>query len=98
MSWENNPTARLGTVAEVEAVVGRPASMIMLKQLGALDEGCVDLLARSPIAGFGYRDAGGVSRTTFVGGTPGFVRVHSPARISFALCEAADGPASLLFL
>ncbi|MCR3754007.1 2Fe-2S iron-sulfur cluster-binding protein [Lentzea californiensis] len=98
MSWENNATARLGTVAEVEAVVGRPASMIMLKQLGALDEGCVDLLARSPIAGFGYRDADGVSRTTFVGGTPGFVRVHSPARISFALCEAADGPASLLFL
>ncbi|MCX2955097.1 2Fe-2S iron-sulfur cluster-binding protein [Lentzea sp. NEAU-D7] len=98
MSWENNSPARLGTAAEVEAVVGRPASMIMAKQLGALDEGCVDLLARSPIAGFGYRGADGVSRTTFVGGTPGFARVHSPSRISFALCEEADGPASLVFL
>ncbi|WP_434443978.1 FAD-binding oxidoreductase [Lentzea sp. E54] len=89
---------RLGTVAEVEAVVGRPASMVMLKQLAALDEGCVDVLARSPIAGFGYRDAEGLSRTTFVGGSPGFVRVQSPTRISFAPNEAADGPASLLFL
>ncbi|MDX8052248.1 2Fe-2S iron-sulfur cluster-binding protein [Lentzea sp. BCCO 10_0798] len=98
MSWENNPPARLGTVAEVEVVVGRPASMIMRKQVGALDEGCADLLARSPIAGFGYRGADGASRTTFVGGTPGFARVHSPGRISFPLCEAADGPASLVFL
>ncbi|WP_312878526.1 2Fe-2S iron-sulfur cluster-binding protein [Lentzea indica] len=57
-------------------------------------------LAHSPIAGFGYRDAEGLSRTTFIGGTPGFARVHSPTRISFLLDEpgTADGPASLLFL
>ncbi|WP_245733305.1 2Fe-2S iron-sulfur cluster-binding protein [Lentzea jiangxiensis] len=83
---------------EVEAVVGRPASMIMLKQLSALDDGCLDVLARSPIAGFGHRDSAGTSRTTFVGGAKGFVRVHSPTRISFPLDGAADGPASLVFL
>ncbi|MET9229969.1 2Fe-2S iron-sulfur cluster-binding protein [Lentzea sp. NPDC003310] len=98
MSWENNPSARLSTVADVEAVVGRPAAMIMLKELAALDEGCVDLLARSPIAAFGYRGADGTGRTTFVGGARGFARVRSPKRISFDLGDAADGPASLLFL
>ncbi|NGY63695.1 2Fe-2S iron-sulfur cluster binding domain-containing protein [Lentzea sp. NEAU-D13] len=89
---------RLATADEIEAVVGRPASMIVLKQVGALDEGCVDVLGRSPIAGFGHRDADGTSRTTLVGGKPGFARVHSPTRISFALSEPAVGPASLLFL
>ncbi|MGW6932638.1 2Fe-2S iron-sulfur cluster-binding protein [Lentzea sp. NPDC054927] len=105
MSWENKvaePDAahRLRTVGEIEAVVGRPPSMIMLKQVGALDEGCLSVLARSPIAGFGHRDASGTSRTTFVGGTPGFARVLSPTRISFPLNEPGtpDGPASLLFL
>jgi ferredoxin-NADP reductase/predicted pyridoxine 5'-phosphate oxidase superfamily flavin-nucleotide-binding protein len=105
MSCENKVSGvdaahRLSTVDQIETVVGRPASMIMLKQLGALDEGCVTVLARSPIAGFGYRDAQGTSRTTFIGGTPGFVRVHSPTRISFPLNEPGmpDGPASLVFL
>ncbi|MDX8033387.1 2Fe-2S iron-sulfur cluster-binding protein [Lentzea sp. BCCO 10_0856] len=105
MSWENkvaepNAAYRLRTAGEIEAVVGRPPSMIMLKQVGALDEGCVSVLARSPIAGFGHRDAAGTSRTTFVGGKPGFARVLSPTRISFPLNEpgAPDGPASLLFL
>ncbi|WP_086664404.1 2Fe-2S iron-sulfur cluster-binding protein [Lentzea kentuckyensis] len=92
-----DPAHRLATVEEIEAVVGRPPSVLLLKQVGALDEGCVDVLARSPIAGFGHRDAQGVSRTTFVGGKPGFVRVHSPTRISFAGGPAV-GPASLLFL
>ncbi|MFD9701037.1 2Fe-2S iron-sulfur cluster-binding protein [Lentzea sp. NPDC059081] len=94
MSRENN----LSTAGEVEDLIGRPASMIMLKQIGALDSGCVELLARSPVAGFGYRDARGTSRTTFVGGRPGFARVHSPTRISFEMDETADGPASLVFL
>ncbi|MFD4638137.1 2Fe-2S iron-sulfur cluster-binding protein [Lentzea sp. NPDC058436] len=97
MTCEDVSPTRIGTVEGVEALVGRPASMIMLKQLAALDEGCVDVLARSPIAGFGHRAADGTVRTTFVGGAPGFARVHSPARISFAM-DAADGPASLLFL
>jgi len=100
MSWENKleDGRVLTTVDEVEAVVGRPASMIMSKQLKALDEGCVEVLSRSPIAGFGYRGVEGAT-TTFVGGRPGFARVRSPGRISFPVNgSVADGPASLVFL
>lgn len=102
MSWEHQGPLRtlnrLTTAAEVEAIVGRSASMIMLKAVGALDEGCRAVLARCPIAAFGYRDADGVSRTTFVGGAPGFVRVHSPTRISFPLDGDPRGPVSFFFL
>src|SRR5688572_634868 len=102
MSWENKVQAGhlLRSADEVEAVIGRPPSVIMLKQVAALDEGCLEVLARSPIAGFGHRDAEGTSTTTFVGGEPGFARVLSPTRISFALNEpaTAHGPASLMFL
>ncbi|MFJ5984548.1 2Fe-2S iron-sulfur cluster-binding protein [Lentzea sp. NPDC092896] len=100
MSWENKleDGHLLTTVDEVESVVGRPASLIMLKQLKALDEGCVEVLSRSPVAGFGYRDAEGAT-TTVVGGRPGFARVQSPTRISFPVNgSVADGPASLVFL
>lgn len=91
---------RLTTVDEVETTVGRPAPMVMLKQISALDAGCRTVLTRSPIAAFGYRDAGGTSRTTFVGGAPGFARVHSPTRISFPVPEpgGAHGPVSCFFL
>ncbi|MDH6217905.1 2Fe-2S iron-sulfur cluster-binding protein [Streptomyces pseudovenezuelae] len=91
---------RLTTVDEVETTVGRPASAVMLKQIGALDEGCRTVLARCPIAAFGYRDADGTSRTIFIGGAPGFARVHSPTRISFTLPESGDphGPVSFFFL
>ncbi|MFY1683584.1 2Fe-2S iron-sulfur cluster-binding protein [Micromonospora sp. WMMD730] len=90
----------LTTVDEVEALVGRPPSMVMLKEVDALDAGCRSVLARSPVAAFGYRGTDGTSRTTFVGGVAGFARVHSPTRISFALPEAdaAPGPASMFFL
>ncbi|GAB3435804.1 2Fe-2S iron-sulfur cluster-binding protein [Actinophytocola sediminis] len=87
------------TVDEIEATVGQPPPMIMLKQISALDEGCRTLLAHCPLAGFGYRDADGVSRTTFIGGVLGFVRVHSPTRLSFTLPDGrAHGPVSFLFL
>ncbi|WP_233159547.1 2Fe-2S iron-sulfur cluster-binding protein [Pseudonocardia sp. MH-G8] len=87
------------TADEVEAALGRPPSMILLKQISALDEGCRTILANSPLAGFGHRDADGVSRTTFIGGTPGFVRVHSPTRISFTVPDGeAHGPVSFVFL
>ncbi|MCX5242753.1 2Fe-2S iron-sulfur cluster-binding protein [Streptomyces prunicolor] len=91
---------RLTTEAEVEATVGRPASVIMLKQISALDEGCRTVLAGCPIAAVGYLDADGTSRTTFVGSTPGFARVHSPTRLSFALPGPGDphGPISFFFL
>lgn len=103
MSWENKTRSgtprRMTTAAEVEAAVGSAPSMVMLKQIGVLDDGCRTVLAHCPLAGFGYRDAGGVSRTTFVGGTPGFVRVHSPARMSFTLPDGeAHGPVSFVFL
>ncbi|MGI3230747.1 hypothetical protein ACRJ4B_50895 [Streptomyces sp. GTA36] len=111
MTWENKATSdvrenlpsalrRLTTADEVESTVGLPASAVMLKQISALDEGCRTVLARCPIAAFGYRDADGTSRTTFIGGTPGFVRVHSPTRISFSLPEPGDphGPVSFFFL
>ncbi|GAA2324174.1 2Fe-2S iron-sulfur cluster-binding protein [Streptomyces kunmingensis] len=91
---------RLTTAAEVEAVIGRPAALISLKQLSALDDGCRAVLARCPVAAFGYRDTDGTARTTFVGGAPGFARVHSVTRISFTVRgpEAARGPVSLFFL
>ncbi|MGA6168266.1 2Fe-2S iron-sulfur cluster-binding protein [Amycolatopsis magusensis] len=94
-----SPVHRLTTAGGIEAALGRPPSMIMLKQISALDEGCRTVLAHCPLAGFGYRDAEGASRTTFVGGTPGFVRVHSPTRISFTLPDGeAHGPVSFVFL
>ncbi|AFU03714.1 pyridoxamine 5'-phosphate oxidase family protein [Nocardia brasiliensis] len=91
---------RLTTAQELESIIGHPAPMIMLKQVSALDEGCRAVLAHCPIAAFGYRDADGVSHTTFVGGAPGFARVRSATRISFALSEPGDprGPVSLFFL
>ncbi|MFE6886813.1 2Fe-2S iron-sulfur cluster-binding protein [Streptomyces sp. NPDC057694] len=91
---------RLETVTDIETIIGRPASMIMLKQVGALDEGCRAVLAHSPIAAFGYRDRDGTGRTTFVGGEPGFARALSATRISFSLPGTGDphGPVSLFFL
>ena len=91
---------RLTTADEIGTTIGHPAPMIMLKQINALDEGCRSVLARCPVAAFGYRDAEGTSRTTFIGGTPGFVRVHSPTRISFSFPGPGDprGPVSFFFL
>ncbi|MHC3469557.1 2Fe-2S iron-sulfur cluster-binding protein [Streptomyces sp. 7R007] len=91
---------RLTTADEVETAIGRPAPMILRKQVSALDEGCRTVLARCPVAAFGYRDADGTSRTTFIGGTPGFARILSPTRISFPLPEPgeAHGPVSFFFL
>lgn len=90
---------RMTTVDEIEAALGRPPSMIMLKQVAALDEGCRTVLAHCPLAGLGYRDADGVSRTTFIGGRPGFVHVHSPTLMSFTLPDGeAHGPVSFVFL
>ncbi|MFE5326719.1 2Fe-2S iron-sulfur cluster-binding protein [Embleya sp. NPDC056575] len=91
---------RLKTVTDIEAIVGRPAPVIRLKQISTLDEGCRAVLAHSTIAAFGYRDGDGTGRTTFVGGAPGFARVLSATRISFSLPGTDDphGPVSLFFL
>lgn len=97
---QSHTPRRLTTAHEVETAVGRPAPVIGLKQISALDEGCRAVLARCPVAAFGYRDADGTSRTTFIGGTPGFTRVRSPTRISFPRPEPCDphGPVSFFFL
>ncbi|MFJ4436713.1 2Fe-2S iron-sulfur cluster-binding protein [Streptomyces sp. NPDC088923] len=99
-SSEPDARHRLTTVAEVEAVLGRPAALITKKQISALDAGCRTVLARSPVAALGYREADGTARTTFVGGSPGFARVHSGRRFSFPVPGAvvAPGPVSLFFL
>ncbi|MFD5652217.1 2Fe-2S iron-sulfur cluster-binding protein [Streptomyces sp. NPDC127039] len=91
---------RLSCLDEVEAVVGRPAVVVMKKQISVLDAGCRNVLAHSPVAAFGYQGADGAVRTTFVGGTPGFARVHSSQRFSFSVPGAgvASGPVSLFFL
>ncbi|WP_432826824.1 2Fe-2S iron-sulfur cluster-binding protein [Dactylosporangium sp. CA-092794] len=78
------------TAGQVEAIVGQPPAMVMMKQLDRLDAGCVTILAHSPIAGLGYLGGDGHRRATFVGGAPAFTRVHSPRRISFTL--PADAP------
>ncbi|GAA2861279.1 hypothetical protein Acy02nite_57760 [Actinoplanes cyaneus] len=85
---------RLTAVGQVEAIIGRPGALINLKQRDRLDDGGATVLAHSPIAGFGYRDARGDRRATFVGGTPGFVRVHTPRRISLAAPADEPGPIS----
>ncbi|EDY45819.1 2Fe-2S iron-sulfur cluster-binding protein [Streptomyces sp. SPB074] len=99
-SSEPGTRHRLTTVTEVEAVLGRPAALITKKQISVLDAGCRTVLARSPVAALGYREANGTARTTFVGGTPGFARVHSARRFSFPVPGAAvaPGPVSLFFL
>ncbi|GIE29583.1 hypothetical protein Ait01nite_026280 [Actinoplanes italicus] len=96
MSWEN--ARSLSTVDEVEALVGTPPAPVVRKQISALDEGCRAVLARSPIAALGYRDADGTSTTVFVGGRPGFARLLSPTLITFAVPPAARGPVSMFFL
>ncbi|WP_238490912.1 2Fe-2S iron-sulfur cluster-binding protein [Actinoplanes flavus] len=96
MNWEDMRS--LTTVDEIEALIGRAPAPVLMKQISALDEGCQAVLARSPVAAFGYRDADATSTTTFVGGRPGFARMLSPTRITFPIPPAACGPVSLFFL
>ncbi|MFF0516869.1 pyridoxamine 5'-phosphate oxidase family protein [Streptomyces sp. NPDC004250] len=99
-TFEPDSMHRLSCADAVEAVVGRPAAIVMKKQISVLDEGCRDVFAHSPVAAFGYQDADGTAHTTFVGGVPAFARVHSPQRFSFPVpgASVASGPVSLFFL
>ncbi|CAM3573450.1 pyridoxamine 5'-phosphate oxidase family protein [Kibdelosporangium persicum] len=89
---------KLATTAEVEATIGKPSSMVMLKTTDTLDDGCRSVLAHARLAGFGFRDGDGISRTTFVGD----VRVDSPTRLSFDAPASPSPPAgsgaSMVFL
>ncbi|MBB5134774.1 ferredoxin-NADP reductase/predicted pyridoxine 5'-phosphate oxidase superfamily flavin-nucleotide-binding protein [Thermocatellispora tengchongensis] len=90
--------SRITTVAQLEAIIGRPPAMVMMKELAELDDAGRRMLAIAPLAGFGYRDDEGRPRTTVVGGKPGFAEVESPARIAFATDVDASGPVSFVFL
>ncbi|MFS8198264.1 2Fe-2S iron-sulfur cluster-binding protein [Streptomyces sp. CWNU-52B] len=74
--------SRMTTAEQVAATLGRPAPIVMMKQIDRLDDGCTAVIERAPVAGFGYRGADGERGATFVGGAPGFVRVDSATRIS----------------
>ena len=83
---------RITTVEDLEAIVGAPPQVILMKTTRTLDDGCRSVLASSSIAGFGYRDPDGNPRTTLVGGAPGFARVLSPTRLSLDLAAGDPGP------
>src|SRR5512132_3718930 len=94
---------KVTTVEGLEAIVGTPRQVVLLKQIDALDDGCRIVLANAPVAGLGFRDDEGIARTTLIGGVRGFARVDSPTRISFDLRAAKPGPVtgggvSLVFL
>lgn len=82
------------SVERLEAIIGTPSSTVVLKAVHTLDEGCRRVLAASPVAGFGFRDATGGPRTVVVGGAVGFARAESPTRLSLEL--PAGGPAPVL--
>jgi len=54
------------------------------KEIDALDEHCVDFLARSPLSMLATSDAAGRTTVTPRGGPPGFVRVLDAKRIAWA--------------
>lgn len=94
---------KVTTAEGLEAIVGTPRQMVLMKQIDALDDGCRSVLANAPIAGFGFRDNEGIARTTLIGGVLGFARVDSPTRVSFDLRVDQPGPVagggvSLVFL
>jgi uncharacterized protein len=96
----DNTTARhrITTAAQLETIIGRPAPLVLMKELAELDDAARRMLDLAPLAGFGYRDADGRPRSTVVGGEPGFAVVESPTRFAFACDADASGPVSFVFL
>ncbi|MFG2005143.1 pyridoxamine 5'-phosphate oxidase family protein [Spirillospora sp. NPDC048911] len=91
------------TVADIDAIIGTPSRMVLLKATGVLDEGCRAVLAAAPVAALGIRDATGASRTMLVGGTAGFAHAESRTRLSLGMPDGAPIPAlgtgvSMVFL
>jgi len=104
MTIRTHDLHRLTTVDEVEAIIGRPPSVVLAKEMDHLDEGCRDILAHSPIAGIGYL-TGPDSRpvSTIVGGAAGFAEMVDANRISVPLPDGDTPPRqasgiSLVFL
>lgn len=93
---------RIGSVEQLEQVVGSRPLGALLKSIDALDAHCEELLALSPFAVLGVRDPDGRSRAAALGGPAGFARVESDSRLRVPLpadatISAATGPAALLF-
>ena len=82
------------TVERLEAIVGAPRAVVLMKAIEELDDGCRGVLAASPIAWFGFRDHDGTPRTTLIGGFSGFLRVDSPTRVSLNAESSPYGPVS----
>jgi predicted pyridoxine 5'-phosphate oxidase superfamily flavin-nucleotide-binding protein len=85
------------TVERLESVVGVPKPMVSMKAIAELDDGCRAILAASPAAWLGYRDADGVPHTTLLGGEPGFATGDSPGWITLDM-PAAHGGVSFVFM
>lgn len=85
---------KVSTAEAVEEIIGKQPVPVMLKAVDALDEGCCEVIARTPVAALGFRDHDGVPHTTFVGGLPGFTRVESPTSVSFEVPAGSPRPAS----
>jgi uncharacterized protein len=97
------PMRKITSVEHLEAVVGKPSQMILMKAVSTLDDGCRKVLTDAPIAAFGFRDSEGRPHTTLVGGVRGFTRMDSAVQISFDLAAdqyspAKNGAVSLVFL
>ncbi|XVQ06789.1 pyridoxamine 5'-phosphate oxidase family protein [Spirillospora sp. CA-255316] len=93
----------LTTVADIDAIIGTPSRMVLLKATGVLDEGCRAVFAAAPVAALGIRDTTGTPRTMFVGGTTGFAHAESRTRLSLPMPDGAPIPApgtgvSMVFL
>ena len=91
---------RIDGVEALEAVVGAPPLAVQMKSIPTLDEHCAAILARSPVAAVGYRDADGRQRAGLVGGPLGFARPTSETTLALpAPADAAEGsPISTVFL
>lgn len=90
---------RLTDAHAIEAVIGTANPAVRMKQVDSLDDGCLRVLARSPLAGFGYRDVHGVGRCTIVGGRPGFARAPSARELLVEVPEEVrPGGVSFVFL
>lgn len=79
-------------IDQVEAVIGTPSPLILLKQLDRLDDGCEELLRRAPIAGIGYLDTSDRATSDYVGGAAGFTTIIDNKTISVPLHDKAKIP------
>lgn len=61
-----------------------PSRVPLDKEIAALDAGCEEFLARSPLCVLATSDGDGRSTASPRGGPPGFVRVLDPKRIAWA--------------